>query len=302
MSLEVSLRLLRIFAAVAREGNVGRAAKRLYVSQPSLSQDVRRLEKLVGVSLFARTSRGMELTASGEALMAGVSSALLSIDRAVAEAAAVGGAVERMVTIAFSPSVGNRLMPTLLPVLDRLAPDIAVNEREVDTGEVGPGVRDGHYDLGFAHCPARDPELIGSLLAHERMCVALAADHHLATPHGVRLADLEGLDLVLWPRETAPEYYDHLLETCHKAGLEPGIVPGPRRAVIRSYLLAPGTTFCLLPASITHLHVPGVTFVQIIDRHASVPLVALRRADDKRRDVLAVEKVARDWSDTLLAP
>lgn len=302
MSLEVSLRLLRTFAAVAQEGNVGRAAKRLYVSQPSLSQDIRRLEKLVGVALFVRTARGMELTASGEALLAGVNSALLSIDRAVTEAAAVGGAAERMVTIAFSPSVGNRLMPALIPVLDRLAPEVAVNEREVDTGEVGPGVRDGRYDLGFAHCPAHDPDLVSCLLANERMCVALAADHPLATASGARLADLAGLDLVLWPRETAPEYYDHLLSTCRQAGLEPRIVPGPRRAVIRAYLLAAGTTFCLLPVSTAHLHVPGVTFVEIIDRHASIPLLALRRTDDKRRDVLAVEQIAKDWSDTLLDP
>jgi DNA-binding transcriptional LysR family regulator len=301
MSLDVSLRLLRAFVAVAREGNVGRAAQRLYVSQPSLSQDIRRLERLVGVPLFTRTPRGMDLTPAGDALLSGVESGLLAVDRGVAEAGALGGLVRRTVNIAFSPSVGNRLMPTLIPILDRLAPNVVVDEREVDTGDVGPGVREGRYDLGFAHCPNLDSQLTMSLLAEERVCAAVAADHAIARQPKARLADLAALDIILWPRETAPAYYDHLLITCARAGFTPSVVQGPRRAIIRSYLLAKRTAFCLLPASTAQLRVPGVAFVDLVDEHARIPLLSLRRADDRRRDVLAVEDIAKDQSGSLLA-
>jgi LysR family transcriptional regulator, benzoate and cis,cis-muconate-responsive activator of ben and cat genes len=300
VSLDVSLRLLRAFATVAKEGNVGRAAQRLYVSQPALSQDIRRLERLVGVELFVRTARGMEVTPPGATLLAGIESGLLSIDRAVAEAMVLGGVDKRRVRIAFSPSIGNRLMPTLIPILERLMPDLAVDEREVDTGEVGPGVREGRYDLGFAHCPSREPGLSLSLLTKERVCVAIGASHPLAQRGRVRLADLTGLGIVLWPRETAPDYFDHLLAICGRAGLEPTVIAGPRRAIIRSYLLSNGTCFCLLPESTARLSVPGVAFVRLRDEDARVPLVAVRRSDDRRRDVVAVEEIAKDQIDSLL--
>lgn len=302
MSLDVSLRLLRAFVAVAREGNVGRAAQRMYVSQPSLSQDIRRLERLVRVPLFIRTPRGMDLTPSGEALLSGVESALLSVDRGVSEAASRGGLAKRTVNIAFSPSVGNRLMPTLVPILDRLVPDVVVDEREVDTGEVGPGVREGRYDLGFAHCPNLDSDLTMSLLAEERMCAAVAADHAIAERPYARLVELDALDIVLWPREVAPAYYDHLLITCARAGFTPGVVTGPRRAFVRSYLLAKKAAFCLLPASAAQLRVPGVAFVELVDEHARIPLLSLRRSDDKRQDVITVEEIAKHQSGALLAP
>lgn len=301
MSLEVSLRLLRAFVTVGREGNVGRAAQRLYVSQPSLSQDIRRLERLVGVPLFVRTPRGMDATPSGEALLSGIESALLAVDRGVAEAGALGGLVRRTVNIAFSPGVGNRLMPTLIPILDRLVPNVVVDEREVDAGEVSPGVREGRYDLGFAHCPSLDSELSMSLLAEEPMCAAVAADNAIAQRPESRLADLAGLDIILWPRETAPAYYDHLLMTCARSGFTPSVVHGPRRAFIRSYLLSKKSAFCLLPASTAQLQVPGVAFVRLVDEHARIPLLSLRRSDDQRRDVLAVEEVARSQSGDLLA-
>jgi DNA-binding transcriptional LysR family regulator len=301
VSLDVSLRLLRAFTAVAREGHVGRAARRLYVSQPALSQDIRRLERLVGVALFVRTPRGMDLTRSGEVLLSGVESALLAVDRGVAEAGVIGGRGKRQITIAFSPSVGNRLMPALIPILDELVPDVVVDEREVDTGEVGPGVRDGSFDLGLAHCPERDAGLTLTLLAHERMCVVVAADHPVAHRRLARVGDLADLDLILWPRDTAPDYYDHLLLTCARAGFTPTVVQGPRRAIIRSYLLAGGTAFCLLPASTAQLRVPGVAFVELVDEYASVPLYTLRRAGDDRHDVVAIEEIARNRSADVLA-
>lgn len=301
MNIDVSLRLLRAFVAVAREGHVGRAAQRLYVSQPSLSQDIRRLERRIGVALFLRSARGMELTVAGDALLAGVECGLLAVDRAVAEAGALGGTGKRTVSIGFSPSIGNRLMPALIPVLDRLVPDVCVDEREVDTGEVGPGVREGRYDIGLAHCPTPDPDLTLAPIADERLCVALAADHPAAGRTSVALADVDGMDILLWPRETAPDYYDRLLRICGIAGITPAVVQGPRRAIIRSYLLADRTSFCLLPASTGHLAVPGVAFLDVTDDHASVPLMTVRRADDSRDDVIQVERVARHEGDRLLA-
>jgi len=298
--MNVSLRLLRAFVAVGREGNVRRAAARLFVSQPSLSQDIRRLERHVGVPLFVRGPQGMTLTQPGEELLRCVETALVLIDRGVDQARSVATTRKTRLLLAFSPSVGNRLMPALLPLLERRLADVVVDEREVDTGEVGPGVRDGRFDVGLAHCPSLEDGLVVTTLVEEPLCAALAATHPAARRSSVSLAELEGLDLLLWPRETAPEYFDRILAICRQAGTDPKVVQGARRAVIRSYLLAEGRTFCLLPASTAVLRVPGVSFVPIADGHAAIPLMAIRRAEEHRPEVLAVEDIAREQGRALL--
>ncbi|GAB2486954.1 LysR family transcriptional regulator [Jatrophihabitans fulvus] len=292
MSLDVSLRLLRAFVAVADTGHVGRAAQQLYVSQPSLSQDIRRLEKQVRVELFVRTSKGMEITPAGDALLHGVRSGLLAIDRGVTHAAAVAGIGERAARIGYTPSVGNRLMPALLAAFAEHAAAVRIDEREVDTGEVGPGVAAGRFDLGFAHCPDQHDELHLDLLLSEPACVAVAADSPVAARARVTVADLTGLGLLLWPRDTAPAYFDHLLQICRRGGYDPPVVPGPRRAMIRGYLLSTRNTFCLLPRSTSTLSVPGVTFVDCADDHATIPLHAVRRRDDRRPDIEVLRFIA----------
>lgn len=285
---------------VGRERNVRRAANALFVSQPSLSQDIRRLERQVGVPIFVRGPHGMTLTPAGEELFRNVETALALIDRGVEQARRVAATAKPCLVIGFSPSLGNRLVPELIPLLEQQLPDVLVDEREVDTGEVGPGVRDGRYDIGFAHCPTPEPGVTTTVLIQEPMCIAVAASHPIACLASVRLAQVEDLDLLLWPRETAPDYYDRILAVCRAAGMEPRVAQGARRALLRSYVLSRGQTFCLLPLSTSLLQVPGVRFVPVEDTEASLPLVALKREDDRRDEVTRVETAARQLSASLL--
>jgi DNA-binding transcriptional LysR family regulator len=288
--VNVSLRLLRAFVAVGIEGNVGRAAARLFVSQPSLSQDIRRLERAVGTDLFVRGPHGVRLTAAGEVFHRDVEAALTMLDRGVDRAQAAAQSQRQRVVLSFSPSIGHRLIPAVLPALERRLPLVTVDEREVDTGEVAPGVLAGRFDLGLAHCAPEDPQLHSTPLGDDPLCVALAASHPLARRGSpVELSALAGLSLLLWPRQTAPEYYDRILEICAGSGLQPSVVPGPRRTLIRSYVLTGGNVFCLLPAATSQLNVPDVCFLPIADLEATVPLVLVRRQDEERREVLCAE-------------
>jgi LysR family transcriptional regulator, benzoate and cis,cis-muconate-responsive activator of ben and cat genes len=288
--VNVSLRLLRAFVAVGNEGNVGRAAARLFVSQPSLSQDIRRLERAVGTDLFVRGPHGVRLTPAGEVLLRDVEAALTLLGRGVDRARATAAAERLRVVLSFSPSIGHHLIPALLPALEQRLPGVAVDEREVDTGDVATGILAGRFDLGLAHCVPVDPELSATPLGDDPLCVAVATDHPLAQRGGpLQLSELDGLSLLLWPRETAPEYYDHMLAVCARAGLHPSVVPGPRRTLIRSYVLTAGDVFCLLPAATSRMNVPEVSFLAVSDEAAVVPLVLIRRRGEDRPEVLETE-------------
>ena len=298
-TMNVSLRLLRLFLAVSKEGNLGRAAAKLYVSEPSLSQGIRRLERELGAQLFVRGPHGVELTEPGAAFQRDVADAVALIDEATRRARLDGRQRRRTVVLGFSPSIGQQLLPALLPVLERRLRDIAVDEREVDTGEVARGVRSGAFDLGLLHCQGAGAGLSAVILCRERLCVALASDHPLSTrDRPVHLGELGGLSLMLWPREIAPEYYDTLIGICHRAGLSPGITPGPRRAMVRSYVLSSGNVFCLLPVSNARLQVPGVRFIPVAD-DATVALSLVKREGEDRTEVASVSELLIEQVPTL---
>jgi DNA-binding transcriptional LysR family regulator len=295
----LSLRLLRAFVAVCKEGHVGRAAAALFVSQPSLSQDIRRLEREVGTRLFERQPRGLSLTAAGEDLFRGVQAGLALIDRSFAQAQLTATGARPSLTIGYSPSVGNKLMPALLPLLEQELGTWEIDDREVDTGEVGPGVLAGRFDAGLAHCPAPHPGLTATHLVDEPLCVALSASHPLASRTHLRLDELGDSALLIWPRDSAPEYYDRILGLCFSAGLRPGGIKETRRAMVRSYLLDDNRTFSLLPASIENLRIAGVRFLALEASTLTVPLVYLRRTEDDRTELGAVEALSRQVGRTL---
>ncbi len=299
--VNLTLRLLRAFVAVSHEGHVGRAAAKLYVSQPALSQDIRRLEREIGVVLFERGSKGLSLTPAGSELLRAVETALSILDQGIAATQALAAGHRIVVRIAYSPSIGNQLMPALLPALEREILSLTVEEREVDTGEVGPGVLSGRYDVGFAHSPSPDPRLTLIHLADERLCVAVANSHRLASATSVRLSDLEGSALLIWPRDSAPEYYDLILEICARAKLDLPQIKQFRHITPRSYLLDDNQTFSLLPKSSAIVQRPEVRFVDLEDADSTVPLMFVRRSDDDRGELGAIEDVARRVSKKLIS-
>ncbi len=297
--MEASPRLLRAFLVVVEEGNLSRAAARLFVSQPALSQDIRRLERLAGAELFTRGSRGMEPTPAGLVLADGVRQALGILDRAAEQARRTAHGRRPSVTLAYTPSVGNHLIPRLLPELERHCPQVEIDEREVDTGEAGPAVESARSDLALAHCPDDSALLEAAVLADEPLVAALAEDH--GPPRPVALRELGGLELLLWPREVAPAYHDRILEVCRKGGLAVTVRTGPRRALTRSYLLTQGGAFALLPSGAAALRVPGVRFLPITDAAATVPLTLLSPRHGARPEAAAVIAAVRALTPPILS-
>ncbi|MFF3565033.1 LysR family transcriptional regulator [Streptomyces sp. NPDC002574] len=229
------LRHLRIFVAVAEELHFGRAAERLGTAQPPVSQAVRGLEKELGTELFDRSRRRTALTAAGTVLLDEARELLAREDRlrAVARRAADGGL--GTLRAGLPPGTSAAVISALLAACAADSPPLRVDLREATTGEQLRSLASGGLDVGLVHRPVDGAGLrFGPETAFD-LGVVLPRTSPRARHAEVTLAELSGLDLLLFPRADAPGWYDRLLESCRAAGFVPGEV---RHASSPEFLLA----------------------------------------------------------------
>ena len=192
MNPEVELRHLRYFVAVAEELHFGRAAERLRVAQPGLSQQIQALERALGVALFDRTSRRVELTAAGALLLAEGKRALAQTERALDRARRAGRGEVGRLTVAAIGSATYDVLPALLREHRRRYPEVELVLREMSTPAQVHALRSGEIDVGFLRLPADTRDLVASTVREETMLLMLPESHPLAAHAEVPLAALAG--------------------------------------------------------------------------------------------------------------
>jgi DNA-binding transcriptional LysR family regulator len=237
---------LRCFVAVAEELHFGRAAERLGMAQPPLSQRIRRLEREFGVRLFDRSSRKVELTAPGRLLLDEARDIIARVDRAysVAERARRGEA--GTVRAGLPSDLGGRVVAALIAAFRERRPDLRLDLRETGTAEQIRALADGALDAGVVRHPCDSRDLGLGPLLHQPLGVLLPAG--AAGPaEAVRLADLGDRDLVLPPREEAPGAHDVLLAICRRHGYAPAAVHEARHPQFALGLVLAGTAVALAP-------------------------------------------------------
>lgn len=204
--------------AVAEELHFGRAAARLHVAQPAVSQTVKGVERELGVTLFDRTNRRVVLTHAGEVLLAEARAVLERLDSALEAMARLRAGDAGHVTIGAVPALPPQLVPRVLAHLAAELPSVTVVVRAL-----GPGVRpadglEGGFDLVLVRGQVGSPGLSTAVVAREPIGVALPTDHPLAVEAEVAPADLSGQALVSFPRAHQPNEYDRLFGSLAGAG------------------------------------------------------------------------------------
>ncbi|WNI26161.1 LysR substrate-binding domain-containing protein [Streptomyces sp. ITFR-16] len=262
--INLSRRLLEQFLAVAREKHFGRAAERLGMSQPPLSQSVQRLERVVGVRLLDRGPGGVRLTAAGEVFAADARRLLDLQTAAVERARRVASGVEGDVRVGYVSLLSHLYLPTLLRTAAEHLPGLRVHLHHGSSQEVAEQVRTGALDLGFLRDPARlSGDLTGTVIATERIGAAVPDGHRLAGPDGIALAELRDEDFVLPDPAALPVLAEQLRLACRRAGFTPrGVAVADDLSGLFSYVAA-GLCVSLLPEGLRHLAVPGVGFVPL---------------------------------------
>ncbi|HYQ54565.1 MAG TPA: LysR substrate-binding domain-containing protein, partial [Pseudomonas sp.] len=214
----INFRLIRhlwLFLAVAEERNFGRAAKRLGMTQPPLTEQIQILEQALKVKLFERSRRGASLTPVGAAILPAVrkfADQLERLELAVEEAVA---GHQGMLTIGAISSAMFDVLPGVIERFKHDHPQVTVSVREIDSVEAVPALEAGDIDLAFARL---DGDLGKSLewrpLTEERLMVALPTEHPLAKRSRIDLASLASEPLVMFARKVSPLYFDNLIATC----------------------------------------------------------------------------------------
>jgi LysR family hydrogen peroxide-inducible transcriptional activator len=271
----VELHQLRYVIAVAREGSFTRAADSLFLAQPSLSVQVRKLEQELGANLFQRNGRGLVLTTAGEAFLEHAERALFEIDKAREQIEEVKGLRRGRVSLGVLPSIGARLLPDILASFHRRYPDIEVTLLEQDvSGEFEQMVHAGQLDMAMIRMPQTRSDLCGRLLVREPMVVLVPPGHRL---EGRSRASLEELaDERFVGMKAGTGLRDLMDQVCLRVGFTPCVSVETGQLTIVWGMVRAGIGVSVLPRLAAGTESP---IVRIVDDFAERRLGVVWRAD-----------------------
>jgi DNA-binding transcriptional LysR family regulator len=278
---ELPLPQLHAFVVLAEELHFGRAAARLGIAQPPLSQQIRRLEDKVGHPLFTRAPGAVALTPAGRGLLPAARRALTGLADGLAAARAAGDGRAGRLRVAFAASLALTVLPGLLRTHRDRFPDVHLDLREMTTAPQLAALRDGTIDVGLLRePPSHDRDLSFTTLLTEPFVAVLPAAHRLTAHPTVCLADLRDAPFVLLPREAGPGLHDRITALCATAGFTPHVTQEAVEWVTVCALVEAGLGVSLAPAGIRRIGLEGVAHRPIAPPTARTTVAAAWRTGD----------------------
>lgn len=252
----MELRHLRYFVAVAEELSFTKAAAKVRTAQPSLSQQIIQLERIVGTSLLERTKRRVRLTPAGRVFLRDARDILNRVELATEEAARAGLGRVRDLSIGLMPVVEVQILPKLLPAMSQEMPDVKLALHSLSlTGHLA-GLRDHSLDVAFLWAPINEPDLVTEVVLQEKMVVVLRRDHALANQRAIGPHDLEHLPLIPLTRQAAPALHDMLSGFYQRAAKPVRVVQDADNLMGHLNMVRAGLGCTLLPSYVATI-LPG---------------------------------------------
>lgn len=291
----MELRHLSAFVAVAEELHFGRAAKRLQMAQPPLSQQIRQLEKELGVQLFERNTRSVRLTSAGESFLQPVRTVLDDLDVAVRAAKAAGRGEYGRVSIGFAGASSHETLPRLTRAVRAAHPGIEL----VMTGQTYANVAlarvaDGSLDLGFVRLPVTQPGVAHRVIDEEELVCALPSDHPLAARDSVSIEGLAEEPFVSFPANTGSTVRDAMVGACEAAGFNPRVVQEAPDSYTIMALVAAGVGVTLTVTSVQHIQQNGLVYRPLAGPPIRRQAALAWRSDNPSAALRAVLAAAED--------
>ncbi|MEM1361368.1 MAG: LysR family transcriptional regulator [Pseudomonadota bacterium] len=280
----MELRHLRYFQVVAEEGHITRASERLSMRQPPLSLQIKALERELGVQLFRRLPRGVELTDAGATFYTDVCALLAGLDQAVAKTQRVARGEAGHLALGFTSSViAHPAVKLAIKAYRAAYPDVTLNLTEDGSSDLVDALDAYRLDVAFirsdirGHAPIRQIKLI-----EEPVVLACPEGLPLAAEDGpVPIEDIAGQPLVLYRRTAGPKLYDRIIAWFEAQGFEPQIIQEAPRVDTALNLVAAGMGVTVVPRSLAAAHLEGVHYREIVADPPMVEAITLvaRKSD-----------------------
>ena len=282
----MELRHLRYFVMVAEERHFTRAAARLNMQQPPLSQQIRALEDELGFDLFKRHSKGVDLTAGGQVFLQEAQDILARVKEGSQKASRAARGIEGQLTVGFTSSAAaHPLIPRIIRAYRERFAGVAVSLKEGSAKQLTDAAIEGSVDVGILRAPVgRHQSIEFHRLLNEEMLLTLPVGHHLlegfagtGVAPAIALEDLAAEAFILVRRPGAPGMYANLIKACQRAGFNPRIAFEVERMLTNVSLVAAGAGVSIVPASMRDVHKESVVYCPIAHArprlHAPITLV-----------------------------
>lgn len=261
----MELRHLRYFVAVAEELHFSRAAQRLHLAQPALSQQIKQLEKELGVLLLSRTKRRVALTEPGRAFLREARRTLESADQAVRAARRASRGEVGMLRVGYVDLATWLAFPAILRRFRQTFPSVDVTLVELHREPQREALVRGDLDVGFFTLSERDEGLAGVPIANEPLVLALPLEHPRIADDRIALSDLVEENWVLFPRELRTVFVELILSHCREAGFVPRIVQEASQLHALAGLVSAGVGITMLPQAMAATPRQGVAYRPLAD-------------------------------------
>lgn len=256
----IELRHFRYFVVLAEELHFGRAAQKLHIAQPGLSQQIQTLEAELGVSLLARTRRHVELTTAGRFFLQESRRILAQVQRAENLARRAGSGEIGRLTVAGTESATWDVLPELLREYRQRYSEVELVIREMTTPLQVAALHSGEIDVAFLRAPVNTEGLTAHTVRREPFAVLLPEAHPLARRAAIPLTALASEPLVVYPASPRPSWADVIIGVCRHAGFEPRVIHEASETATAVSFVAAGLGFVLVPEALKGLVRPGVLY------------------------------------------
>lgn len=293
----MDLRHIRYFIAVAEELNMRRASIRLHISQPPLTRQIQQLEDELGVQLFIRTPRGMELTQAGELFLAEARNIHSVVEQATERTKRAGQGKLGKLDIGIFGSGILDTIPKLLLAFRNTHPDVNIVLHNMNKDEQIEALRQRRIDAGFNRFITPSSDISNELVITEKLLLAVNENHPLARETIVPFHWLANHPLILFPTGSRPNFVDKVMSMCEKAGFIPQVAQEVGDTVTGVALVASNFGVCLVPESASVLALPGVVYRALSDEpdNAQVDLSCIYRTDDRSPILSSFLEIVRDF-------
>ncbi|WP_299775075.1 LysR family transcriptional regulator [uncultured Tateyamaria sp.] len=267
----MEFRQLRYFIAVAEEGNIGRAAERLHVSQPPISRQIQALEHELNAKLFVRTPKGVDLTDAGQIFLNDAKKVLAQTRTAIDRTRAAERGELGQLDLAFFGSTVYGAVPLALRAFRRAFPDITVTLTRMGKKEQVDAVRDGRIHAGFGRYFQMTDDIAAEHLVDEPLYAAVPADLALSRRKSLSLEDLNALSAVLYPSGDRPSFADEIIRVFSDEGRSLTVDTVASDSAAALAMVACGGRFTLVPQAIAAMRFPTLRYVPLNDKTLTAP-------------------------------